>query len=181
MKNVKVPLVVLVFLIVTAAGLGIHRVYVHQRVEGPLADMALDLEGVDSIELVKTISGKRDVYVRFDPDAPLEIVYPEVLSAARHSLGAMMGRLIVVDQRNPLLDEAYHKIHFAVQEGISTGRFTQMEAEIDRRLQSFPINDARVTVSHDHVYVQLVDGDDYLVSIVPRGADRDIPSQWGER
>lgn len=168
MKNLKYPIVALAFLLVLGAGLALQRVYVQHRVTGPLAKLTEILPQVESVDVVKEASGKQVVRVRFAEDAPLEEVYPQVETMAQAALGASMERIVIEDERNAVLSQAFYQIHFAIREGATTGKFTDMADVVDHTLRQHPISDHRVTVGDRHVFVALRADGGYLHAAVPR-------------
>ncbi len=78
------------------------------------------------------------------------------------------GRVVVKDDPTPRLVAAYHEIHFSVQQGISTGLFAEMAADIERRLQGEEGLAYRLAVGERHVFVHLTDGEGELYRVVPR-------------
>lgn len=168
MRDLKLPVVIAVFLVVVAAGVGVQQIYYQKRVIDPLSDDAHAIEGVESVQLVSRGDGLKDVWITLEPGARIEEVYPQVEMLANANLRASFGRVVVQDNRNPRLSEAYHRIHFAVQQGISTGLFAHMAEEIDRQLREEEGIIHRVYVGDRHVFVHLHDDEGDLYQVVPR-------------
>ena len=168
MREIRVPLVLAVCLGVVLAGLGARSIYYRERVVAPLAAAAAELPGVASVEVVDAAAGGKDVVARLVPGAPLESAYVALDELARAALGRSYGRLRLEDRRTPVLERAFHAMHFAVHEGIATGRFAAMAGEVEARLAAFPGVQHRVRVGDRHVFVELAEGDAYLHEVIPR-------------
>lgn len=183
MRDLKFPVVVAVFLAVVAAGVGLKELYYQKRVIDPLSAAAGAIAGVESVEMVARGDGLKDVHVVLEPGAKIEEVYPEVESVAQATLRGFFGRIVVKDDPTPRLIDAYHQIHFSVQQGISTGLFADMAAEIERRLDAEKGMAYRIAVGERYVFVHLSDNEGELYRVVPRTvrvAALD-PGQWGGR
>ena len=170
MRDLKISIAVGVFLAVVLIGAAARSVYYKSRVLDPLTRLALEVPGVESVRVAEWIEGKKDVYVEFEPTARLEESYPEVEALARAAFGRALGRVIPVDRRSEELADAYYDVHFLVQEGISTGRFSEMASLIAERLRGLGVERHRVFVGDRFVYVHLYDGDRYLFEVAPRPA-----------
>lgn len=168
MRDLKLPVVIAVFLAVVAAGLGARHVYYQKRVIDPLADDAHALPGVESVEVVARGDGLRDVWIDLAPGARVDEVYPQVEALAAAKLRAAFGRVVIRDDPSPRLEELYHRLHFAVQEGISTGLFNRMAEAIEEELQGEPGVAHRVYVGDRHVFVHLRDESGELYRVIPR-------------
>lgn len=168
MRELKIPLAIAAFLVVVLLGVGARYVYFQKRVVDPLANLTQEIAGVTALDVVPSADGHKNVVVTLGPDVQLEDVYREVYSEAVATLGDSFNRIVVHDHRSPELVDAYYRVHFTVQEGISTGRFSQMAVELDRRLDSPTGIRHRVFVGTHNVYIQLDRGDHYLYEVVPR-------------
>lgn len=170
MRDLKVPLVVAVFLGVVLLGLGARTLYFQKRVVDPLAAVANEVPGVLSLEVVPAARGGNDVVATLDDDVALEQVYVELDALAANTLGRSYGRLILKDRRSPELEERFYALHFFIQEGISTGRFATMAEQIEARFPDKREERQRIFVGDHHVFVQLHAGEHYLYEVIPRPA-----------
>ncbi|HLS90451.1 MAG TPA: hypothetical protein VK101_04305 [Limnochordia bacterium] len=170
MRDLRLPVVVAVFLAVVAAGIGLRELYYQKRVIDPFSASAQAIGGVAAVELFPRGDGSNDVLLTLEPGAKIEEVYPQVEALARSILRGAYGRVVVKDDPTPRLVAAYHEIHFSVQQGISTGLFAEMAADIERRLQGEEGLAYRLAVGERHVFVHLTDGEGELYRVVPRAA-----------
>lgn len=182
-RDLKLPVVIAVFLVVVALGVGLQHVYYQKRVIAPLADDAHAIVGVESVNVVTRGDGLKDVWVDLHPEARIEEVYPQIEDLAASSLRGMFGRVVVNDNPGTRLREIYHQIHFSVQEGISTGLFAHMAEEIDRQLENEEGVAHRVYVGDRYVYVHLKDENGDLYEVIPRpsGLVASAPATTGGR
>lgn len=182
MRELRLPLVAAVFVGVVLLGLGARSVYYQERVIAPLAAAAAEIPGVLALEVVTTGAGGKVVVARLGPDAPLESTYVALEELAQAALGSAYGGLRIEDRRTPRLAEAYHRIHFGLQEAVMTGRFAAMAEEVEARLREFPDVDHRVYVGDRHLFVRLAQGEHYLYEVIARPralASSDLPGERG--
>lgn len=168
MRDLKIPVVIGAFLAVVALGLGARHVYVQKRVIDPLASEAGAMPGVARVDIVPGQDGLQEVRVALAEGARVDEVYPALERAAKASLGAKLGAIVVEDDPSPRLAAAYHRIHFAVYEAASTGRFASMDREIEERLRDEVGVSYRIVVSDRHLFVHLRDDKGELVRVIPR-------------
>lgn len=168
MRGLKIRVIILVFAAVLLVGVGGRYIHYQKRVVDPMAAAASSLPGVASLEVVETPEGGTNVLVELGPEVQLEKVYPQLQAIVTSSLGANFNQLILIDNRSAELEEIYHRLHFTVQEGISTGLFAKMADEIDQIVDVLPFLTHRIFVGERHVYIQLHDSDGYLYEVVPR-------------
>lgn len=168
MRELRVPLLVAVFVGVILLGLGARSFYYQKGVVDPLASVAKAVPGVVSLEVVPSVDGDKDVLAHLGPDVELEKVYKELEELASAKLGQSFGHLILQDRRTPDLARSYYSIHFTIQQGISTGLFASMAEQIDARLGESTQLEHRVFVGDRQVFVQLHEEENYLYEVVPR-------------
>lgn len=168
MRELRLPLVAAVFVGVVLIGLGARSIYYQKRVIDPLAAAAAEVPGVLAIDVVTTASGGKEVVARLGPDVPLESTYVLIEELSQTALGSAYGRLRIEDRRTPRLVEAYHRIHFALQEAVMTGRFAAMSQEVEARLSEFPDVAHWVYVGDRHLFVRLTAGENYLYEVIAR-------------
>lgn len=168
MKKLKLPVVIVVFFAVIAVGIGVRHVYYQTRIIDPLADDARATLGVESVEVVAKSDGLMEVWVELAPGTPIEEVYPRIETMAAAKLRTALDRVVIRDEPSPRLLEIYHRMHFAVQEGISTGLYARMAEAIDELLQEEDGVEQRVYVGDRHVFVHLREGESDLYRVIPR-------------
>lgn len=151
-------------LLVLLAG---QSLYTAQRVDRPLRDAVSHVAGVESV----TVDSSRATVVidaRVAPVANLMETYQQIDQAARSQLAGRPYRIQVGDRRTPALTDAYYALNAVLEEGIATGRFTEMVARVQSRAQELGLTDAKVYVDAERVYVQLNGRGGYLYEILPR-------------
>lgn len=169
MRDLRFPLIVIVFVVVVTVGVGARSLYDEWRVVDPLASIASELDGVRSVEVLPAQGRVRDVVVELDGDVRLEEAYEAIERRASQRLGSSFGRLVLKDRRTPKLTEGFYRIHFALREAIATGRFSEMAEEVEAKLREAGLEEYRIFVGDRHIFVQMYDGSGgYLYEALPR-------------
>ena len=179
MRDLKVRYIVAAFLAVVALGVGARRLHYELRVADPVASLPSEIPGVRAAEIVPAAGGLKDVVVELSGDVRLEEVYEEAERRAAERLGSSFGRLVLRDQRTPELVDGFYRIHYALQEAIVTGRFSEMAREVDETLSEAGFEKYRVFVGERYVFVQIhAPSGGYLYEALPRA--RSVARAGGE-
>lgn len=167
MKDLRIHIIIITVIIVVLIGVGAQRLLYMQKVERPLNEMFLSIDGVKSYELLENPSG-RELVVTVEPVEDLQTLYQEIHMVSRRVLGENISQIRLVDRPNSRLKAALYQAHYAIQEGIATGRFTEMSETVREVMASEKISNYRLTVGYDNVYLQMIDGGYFIYSIFPR-------------
>ncbi|MHB9146185.1 MAG: hypothetical protein ACYC5Y_12715 [Symbiobacteriia bacterium] len=79
-------------------------------------------------------------------------------------------RLVIHDGRNPALEDDYYQLHFGLQSGIATGDFNRMADGFNTKSQQLGLQNYKVWVDSDQLYVQLQGQGGYLYEVLTRPA-----------
>lgn len=79
-------------------------------------------------------------------------------------------KLIILDNRTPELEHFYYAIHYSIQEAISTGKFVDMAAIIEKKAANTYII-SKVIVDNKFVYVELTKENHSMYVIISRLGD----------
>ena len=90
-------------------------------------------------------------------------------------------KIVVADDRDAALDQAYYRMHFAIQESLQRGTFTSAEVVVTREAATSQLKTARLYVDNDRVYLQLSDNDHYLYEVLDRPTEKAPQAQTGGR
>lgn len=86
----------------------------------------------------------------------------------REHLGSSPYRIEIVDLPTPKLEEAYHAIHFYVEEASVRGTFGAMAEESSRILDEAGILEYKLSVDTERIYVQIAGEAGYLYRVIER-------------
>lgn len=167
LKDLRWPLVAVSLVVSLSLLFGGAQVARRFTVDQPLRTALSANPAIVSYSVTDTATGK--VLTLHLGDLPdLAPVYTGADQAATQVLGAGNYTIALQDRRTAELSEDYHQIHFALQEGIARGTFSQMDTQVQAEAKGLGLSRVRVTVDKDHVFVQLHKGSDYLYDVLPR-------------
>ncbi|NLV92684.1 MAG: hypothetical protein GX030_09885 [Firmicutes bacterium] len=167
MNKTRISIIVITLVIVTLLGVAGQRLLYMQKVERPLKERFLAITGVESFELLE-VPGGQELVVAVAKDVDLPRLYRQLQATAREVLGSDGGEIEILDQSSPTLEEVLHRVHFVIQEGIATGRFTVMNDSVAQVMVNEGISNYKLAVDSDNVYLQIGQGENYLYSVFPR-------------
>ncbi len=171
MRGLRIPIILTAFVVtVILAAVGNHFNY-QRRVALPLLADIDAVPGVAEAHLAAAGNKQKYVSIEVEPDADVIGSYLETESLARLALGTALAEVRVEDNRDPLLTDTYYQMHFHIQQGIATGVFTDMAENIDAIAQARALDDHKVVVDPDRVFVYLRQGDHILFTVLPRVAE----------
>lgn len=167
--GLKIPVIILVFVVTLGAGVGAQQFFYRQQIVNPLTAEFQRVPGVKGATLEKR-GGTTDVVIDIGVVDDLAQSYDALLTIAQDGLGDRLGEVRLADRRNAALSNAYYHLHFAIQEAIATGRFTELEQRAGEIAAQAGLDRQRIRITARYIAVQLHDGDHYLYEIVPRPA-----------
>ena len=176
-KNIRWPMVAIV-LVATVAALGLGQLLYHfQTVDRPLKAFLAGNPEVKSFNVQNGVDGTV-IEVKLGPVSDLRSTYTE-LEKGLEKVSKAPAKIVVTDDRDALLEQAYYKMHFAIQESLQRGTFTAAEDAVAREAAAAQLKTARLYVDSDRVYLQLADGDHYLYEVFGRLGDKAAQAKTG--
>ena len=128
-------------------------------------------EGIDGVTSVAWDTEKEDktvtLRVSLGNTANLQTTYTTIEERAKSVLGKSAFQIVIHDSRTPALEQAYHQMHYHIQEAAATGRFGEMADKISDKASKTGV-EARVSVDAKNIYLQLTKDQVSLYTIVPR-------------
>lgn len=178
-KNIRWPVVVMV-LVATVAGLGVGQVlYRLQTVDRPLKAFLVGVPEVKSFNVQRDAEGTT-IEVKLGPVSDLRTTYSTIVKGLE-KVSKSPTKVVVTDNRDSALDQAYYRMHFSIQESLQRGTFTAAEDAVSREAAAAQLKTARLYVDNDRVYLQLSDGDHYLYEVLSRPTDKATQALAGGR
>lgn len=166
-QGVRVPVVLITLMAALGALFGLQQVYKYSRIDQPLARFFQAHPEVTGVR-VQEVGNEVRVRLQLGEVTNLRETYRSLEEGARSILGARPFRLDIADNRDPRLVEDYYKLHYVIQEGLATGRFTEMARAVSAAAAGLGLDEARVLVDADRLYVQMRRGSRHLYELIPR-------------
>lgn len=171
-QGIRVHIVILIFIVGLGLLLGIRQAYQYNKVDQPLSTFFADREEVVSHE-INNLGNDMAVKVKLDQVTNLRETYRSLEEGVRKILGGQRFTLEITDARNDQLIRDYYSLHYILQEGLATGRYTEMADAFGHAASERGVEEARVFVDSGRLYVQLVRDSNYLYELIPRGTIND--------
>lgn len=136
-------------------------------VHRPLARVLEERPEVQWYQIVRR-SGGTTITVQLGATSDLAAVYRELQADVRRVSGGDSVRLVISDRRNDQLAAVYHELHFAIQEALANGSYSRLAEAAQALATQAGLENHRITVDNDYVYVQLHRGEHYLYEVIER-------------
>lgn len=98
----------------------------------------------------------------------LPVTYNRLTAIIKDKIGSTAFKVQLKDQRDATLENAYHSIHFYLEEAAAMGDFGTMNDAATRILDQAGIGDYKITVDGQHIFVQMAAGQSYLYQVLDR-------------
>ena len=159
-------MVAVVFLLSLSAMVAAQRWYEGHRALPALARV----EALPGVRWARVGDGPggRTLWVAVEPVEDVTGLVGALRRAAGTGGLGSLQEIVLVDNRDGALSQALARLQLALQEGAFSGAFLRMQEHIRRQAAEMGIDEARVFVDGQAVYLLLVDGPRYLYEVVPR-------------
>ncbi|HHY47342.1 MAG TPA: hypothetical protein GX506_08620 [Firmicutes bacterium] len=166
-KGLNILVIIIAFGVTFAGLVGASGIGYRLGTERPLESFLKSRPYVSRYRTINAGQGMR-LEIEMGRGADLPSAYRELVDGVYRITGNRNVQLVLHDRRDQHLSQAYHEMHFAIQEAIVTGQFTLMNSRLHAIAGRYGIARYSVTVDAGNIYVQLADGDHYLYEVVPR-------------
>jgi hypothetical protein len=157
-------------LLALAAGLvlllGGHWGYQTYGYNQPLIQALEEDEAVVSYVIDDSLPVLR-VEVQLKRTVNLMETYQALDRRVAQSLPGRSYQLVVKDNRDARLSEAYYRSQFVIHQAIMQGNFAEMAAVVEENARAAGA-EARVFIDSDYVYVHMEGVDHQLMAVIPR-------------
>lgn len=174
----KLRIIILALVAGLVVLLGGHWVYKSYGYNQPLIRALEEDSAVQSYEIDDKLPVLR-VVVQINRTENLMESYQRLDRRVRQAVSNRAYELVVKDNRNARLAQAYYRSQFAIHEAIMRGNFQEMLAVIEESAREAGA-EARVFLDNDNVYVQMDGVDHHLAVVIPRDQRvDDVPVRTG--
>ncbi|MGI6663036.1 MAG: hypothetical protein ACOX4B_06125 [Bacillota bacterium] len=111
------------------------------------------------------------VHIELKKVPDLAKTYKDLERVVSKHLGTAPYRIEIEDAGTPALEDAYHSIHFYVEEASMRGTFGEMIRESSPKLEEAGC-EYKISVDGEHIYVQIAREGAYLYRIVDQRPQR---------
>lgn len=166
-KGLDISIIVLAFALTFTLLVAASNLNYMVKVDRPLRGFLEANPHVADYKISET-GGKIDISVKLKEGEDLGAAYRDLMDGLQAISGGRSVELSIADNRDALLMNVYHEMHFAIEEAIMQGDFTMMNARLTATAERHGIQKFGVSVDRDNVYVQLEKDGHHLYQVVPR-------------
>lgn len=174
-SRLRVKVILAALLVTLVVLFGGQWLYLKYSVQQPLRQI---LAGDGTSYRIVDDGATLRIYVHLDNPSNLMEEYQHLNEKIRSALRNRSYQLIVEDERNQSLREAYYQSQFAIHTAIARGDFENMARKIERNAAAVGA-EAKVWIDGENVYVYMCQGEHYLVEVVPRAGAQAGPGYAG--
>ncbi|MDI3540846.1 MAG: hypothetical protein PWP66_384, partial [Thermosediminibacterales bacterium] len=98
----------------------------------------------------------------------LDYVYREINNNISRIIKRENFKIELEGVENKKLKDAYYLLHFSLYENIEKGNFTQMYKDLVEISTEMNINEYKITIDNENIYLQLRDNDNSLYRVINR-------------
>lgn len=177
-RGFRIHIILIACALVIAVGFGARELVFGRHVNKVVSQQFTELPGVEAVQFHERGSGTEVVLVvGHAPDFPSLYTKAAALATERFGSDAVVT---IEDDRDEGLQEAYDRIHLALYEGATTGRFVEMERRVLEELSRGEDSGAdydsaaprvRITVDEGAIYVELSSEDGRLYERIGRRSE----------
>lgn len=173
------PMVVIIALVLGLAAIfGAQYVVKTYSFEKPFKEQVLSISGVKDVKIADSANGKK-IYLTVSPNVDLENAYQKVTDIAQDKL---RGQTTIEFDGNSSkgLQDIYKQMHYSIYQGIASGEFTQMAAQVKTIAAAGQLKDYDLRVDNNNVYLKLVKNKEVYCQVVPRQTEQVVAMNTNE-
>lgn len=163
MSRIRLVPMILILLISLAVLFTGWQAYRHFNLVNPLETQLSSVTGVKNVDVA--VGNPTVVHVKLGQVADLQSTYRSISQTLSGSVKSS-GDIIIEDNRNQALSDAWEQLNPMVYEGAAHGNFTEMISNVKKSAKQDGI-DAKITMDAHHLYVQFEQGSHYLYEVLP--------------
>lgn len=165
-KGIRIYIVIAAITVTLAILLTIQFVYRKYNVEQPLFKLYSQTKLVKGAKLEEH-GNTFTVVLDVNKTDNLRQAYRDLTEYTEQIMGNKNFTIQLKDNRSKALENAYYQSQFIIYEALAQGDFTKM-ADVIQQNASKVGAVARVFIDDDNIYVQFLQGKNYLYEITPR-------------
>jgi len=159
--NLRVKIILVVIILSLATFLGGRYLFGQYRVEQPLINNIMEIEGVEEVVFNEQ---KAEIVLELEITEGFNIFtdYNKVESIAEEMLADSTFSIVINDKPDLQLEELLKEIHFPLFEGLSTHQYSEMKLQIEKIIAGYNIEDYQINIDDKNLYLQIRQGDHFI-------------------
>lgn len=168
MKNGELRIVVIILTAVLTVAIlcGGYFAYNVYGVEKPLEEELSSLQQVSSVVITKD-KKTYEIKIQLEPQENLQSAYSEIQDALNRHFKGKDYELQIADNRNEKIELFYLQMQPAVQQAAAQSEFVWLDNQFREQCEQMALT-YNLMVDEQNIYIQIINGSDYLYEVVPR-------------
>jgi len=175
-RGLRYPLIAVIVVVVFCLLLTGQWVYKKYFLEQPVVKALDSLPEVENSEFFEQTN---TVTIKLKEVPNLQKAYLKIDSKLRKQRGSEDLKIVILDNRNRLLERVLYQSQFAVHQAIMQGDFIHMLEYISNLAKEAGVDKFNIFIDSNNIYLQFHEGNSYLYEIVSRkvlpNADSTMP------
>ncbi len=167
MNNFKWAVAALAFVLTLIFAVGVVHFRQNQLINEPLFKRISEMESVETVNLQQEGS-TQVITVKLANVKDFPGVYRKLNEEISKLLGQKSYRLMLLDERDHVLEAAFFAAHLALYEGERWGNFVEMGDRVNQAMSTFGIESYSLFVDSQYIYIKAENGEAYLYETVKR-------------
>lgn len=168
-KDLDMKLIVIVVICALVLMFMAKFAFEHYKIEKPLEDMLGADEKINTYKIEEK-EGQKIIYIELKNIENLK-TYHEDLIDRIDNIVKDEYTVKLINPRNSM-QNYYYKMQFALYEAIETGNYTEMMDEIEKIADYYELDDCKVFISSQHIYLQFSKGDKSFYKVFDKVFDK---------
>ncbi|HVB10180.1 MAG TPA: hypothetical protein VNM16_07420 [Bacillota bacterium] len=165
--GVRIPVVLMAMAGALLLLFGAQFIYNRQAVQQPLVSISHSMPAVQHVTLENSPSGLQvDVQLGLVPN--LRETYLALQNQVNAALSGQHYQINLTDNHTPQLLDDFYQMNGVLEQGLATGQFVAMEQQVQAIGTREGLSQVSAIVDEHYVYVELVQGKNYLYELLPR-------------
>ncbi|HZK43607.1 MAG TPA: hypothetical protein VFC73_04895 [Syntrophomonadaceae bacterium] len=167
MKNgeFRLPIAILAFILILGLLLGSFTLYNKLGIVEPLSKKLYLIEAVDEVNIDK--DKLYNIEIKLGKLNDVQKTYQEIITTIETKLDNDAYQLKILDNSNSKLDELLISLQPAIYEALASHQFIWLDEHLNSITEKMEVSHL-LFVDDENLYIQLIDADSYIYSILER-------------
>lgn len=165
-KGYRLEIVIITVIVALLFFFGAQDLYTRFRVEDPVREDLIKVEGVKDIRLVEEDEGIY-IQVKFSMAEDFLKSYNLVSSIAKEKLGREYRGIILDIQKPDELKTAIHRLQFPLYHTLLTGDVKGLSKDLQEIKSSLQLDVLNVQLDPKGIFIQIRDGEEEYYQVIP--------------
>lgn len=165
-KGIRLNIVIVIIALVIILFFSGQYLFKLYGVNRPIKEEIMAIDGVAGLDILNE-NNSTDILISFDDNINFHETYKKIRKITNDKLGNETGKIIIKNDNIEKLENVFYELHYAIYEGIATNKFVMMNENVKNITDKNNINDFKLWIDNDAVYLQLNNDNKSLYRRIP--------------